>query len=133
MAKYNGTKLKLLSDGVALSNLKSITMTVNGQTVDVSDKDSAGWKEILSGQKDWSIAGECELNSASTLPASTIFAKIAAGTSVAVIFYHSVTGEKSYSGSGYYTKFEQKGGTEDNMIISWSLAGTAVLTQTATT
>lgn len=133
MAKYNGTKLKLLSDGIALSNLKNITLTVNGATVDVTDKDSSGWKEILTGLKDWQISGECELNSASTLPASTIFAKISAGTSCAVIFYHSVTGQLSYSGSGYYTKFEQKGGTEDNIIISWSLMGTGALTQTATT
>lgn len=133
MAKYNGTKLKLLSDGIALSNLKNITLTVNGATVDVTDKDSSGWKEILTGLKDWQISGECELNSASTLPASTLFARISAGTSCAVIFYHSVTGQLSYSGSGYYTKFEQKGGTEDNITISWSLMGTGALTQTATT
>lgn len=133
MAKYTGTKLKLLQNGIALSNLKDITLTIDGEMVTVTDKDSASWDEVIPGLRKGAISGSCELDSTSTLPATDIFTKISAGTSVSVIFYHTVTGQKSHTATGYYTKFEQKGGTEDNIIISWAIKITGVVTQTATT
>lgn len=133
MAKYSGTKLKILSDGVSISNLENVTMDVDGEVIEVTDKDSNGWAEFLPGKKKVTMSGTAFLNSVNSLPASTIFAKISAGTSAAIIFYHSVSGQLSYTGTGYYTKFSQTGGTEDNIKISFSIQMTSTVTQTATT
>lgn len=133
MAKYTGTKLKFLMDGVALSNLKDITLDIDGEMVTVTDKDSASWDEVIPGLRKGTISGSCELDSAQTNPATGIFTKILNGTIVAAIFYHTVTGQKSHTCNGYFTKFTEKGGTEDNILISWVFKITGVPAQTATT
>jgi predicted secreted protein len=133
MAKYNGTKLKLLVGGTAISNLKDITLSVNGEMVTVTDKDSAGWDEVIPGLKKAEISGTCGLDSAQSNPATGVFTYILNGTSVSLIFYHTVTGQKSHTMTGYFTKFEQKGGTEDEIVVSFSIKATGAVTQTATT
>lgn len=133
MAQYNGTKLKILQNGIVIDDLSEVTMTVDGEMIEVTNKDSAGWSEFLPGKRKVTMSGTADLDSTSTLPASDIFAKISAGTLCAVIFYHTVTGQKSYTGSGYYTKFEQKGGTEDRMQISFDIQMTGTVVQIATT
>lgn len=133
MAKQNGTKLKILSDGVAISNLTDVTMEVDGATIDVTTKDSSGWKEILPGLKSAKLSGSGLVDDSSTLPPSTLFTKLTGGTSCAVIFYDTTTGNKSYTATGYYTKFTKKGGVEDAQQFSFEIEITGSVTQTATT
>jgi len=133
MAQYNGTKLKLLQNGTALDDLIDITMVADAEMIEVTNKDSNSWAEFLPGKKNVTISGSADLDSTSVLPASDIFSKISAGTSVSIIFYHSVTGQKSYTGTGYYKKFQQKGGTEDRMTIEFEIQMTGTVTQTSTT
>jgi len=113
MAKRNGTYLKILSDGVTISNLTDVTMDIDGATIDVTTKDSSGWKEILPGLKSAKMSGTALVDNSSTLPPYTILSKLTGGTSCAVIFSDITTGQKSYTATGYYTKFSQKGGVED--------------------
>ena len=46
----NGTAIVLKVDGVTIAKLKSNTFKVNRAGIDVSNKDSAGWKEQIYGQ-----------------------------------------------------------------------------------
>lgn len=133
MAKYTGTKLKIMSDGVVISDLIDVGFEINGETIPVTTKDSNDWKEILMGIKSAKMTGSADLNSASTLAPSFIFAKISAGTSCAVIFYHTVTGQLSYSATGYYVKFSQKGAVGERIMVDFEIECTGTVTQTATT
>lgn len=133
MAKNNGTKIKILSDGITISNLKDVSMNINGAMIDVTNKDSGGWKELLTGLKDASISGSGMVDWASTFPPSTIFAKLSAGTSCAVIFYDSTTGNKSYTATGFYSKLNFKAGTEDSYDFDFEIMVTGSVTQATTT
>lgn len=133
MAKNNGTKIKILSDGVTITYLKDVAMNINGAMIDVTNKDSGGWKEILPGLKDATMSGSGFVDWAATFPASTIFTKISAGTSCAVIFYDSTSGNKSYTATAYYSKFNLKAGTEDAFEFDFEIMITGTVTQTATT
>lgn len=133
MAKRNGSSIKILSDGATISNLKNVSMVVDGAVIDVTTKDSAGWRELLTGLKKASMSGAGTADFGAAFPPSTIFTKLSAGTSCAILFYDSVAGDKSYSASGYYTKFELKAGTEDEFTFDFSIEVTGAVSQVATT
>ena len=133
MAKANGTTVKILSDGISISNLKNVSMNVNGAMIEVTTKDSGGWKEVLPGLKDATMSGDGEVDTASTLAPDIIFGKLKTGTSCAVIFYDSVSGKKSYTATGYYSKFNYKAGTEDSFTFDFEITITGSVTSTATT
>lgn len=134
MAKINGTKIKILSDGVTIDNLKNVSMSINGAMIDVTNKDSGGWKEVLPGLKDCTIQGDGGVDWAdSAMTPDEIFTKIAAGTSCAVMFYDTVVGNKTYTATGYYSKFNLKAGTEDEYTFDFEITITGTVTQTTTT
>jgi predicted secreted protein len=133
MSKASGSRVKILIDGVAITNLHNVSMNVNGAMIDVTTKDSNAWKEVIPGLKDVTMSGDGIVDWAATLPPSTIFTKISAGTSCAVIFYDGLAGEKSYTATGYFTKYDLKAVTEDNRTFSFSIQITGSATQTATT
>ncbi len=133
MAKRDGSLIKILSDGVTISNLTNVTLSVNGAMIDVTTKDSSGWKEVIPGLKSGTMTGTGIVDFSAAFPPSTIFTKLSAGTSCAVIFYDSVVADKSYTCSGYYAKYDLKAGTEDNFTFDFTIEITAAVTQTATT
>lgn len=133
MAKRNGSSIKILSDGITITNLQNVGLSVNGAMIDVTTKDSAGWKEVIPGLKSGTMTGSGIVDFSAAFPPSTIFTKLAAGTSCAVIFYDSIVADKSYTCSGYYSKLDYKAGTEDNFTFDFTVEITAAITQAATT
>jgi predicted secreted protein len=136
MAKINGTKVKILVGGVAISNLTNVKMSIGANMIDVTTKDSAGWKEVLPGLKNASMSGDAIVDfSATNIPPSTIFTSyLSVGTSVAVIFYDGTAGTgKSYSATGYFDKLDYNGELEGNFTFSFSVTITAAVTQVAST
>lgn len=47
----NGTAMVLKIGGTTIAKLKSNSMNLNANAIDVSNKDSAGWKESIYGQR----------------------------------------------------------------------------------
>jgi len=133
MAKNSGTKLKLLQNGTAISNLIDVSMSVDGEPIEVTNKDSNSWAEFLPGKKTVTISGSCDIDSTSTISGDDIFTSIAGGTTVAVQFYTAITGQVAYTMSGFYTKWEKKGGTEDRMTVDFTIQITGSVTKTSTT
>lgn len=61
MAKALGRKLIVSRDGQPIANLRTKSLSINNETVDVTDDDSSGWQEYLDepGQigVSWSVDG----------------------------------------------------------------------------
>ena len=63
MAIFNGSELivTLAADGgsqLKLLHSTSCTLSINADTIDTSTKDSGGWRDILSGQRSFSISAD---------------------------------------------------------------------------
>jgi predicted secreted protein len=134
MAKINGSKVKILSSGVAITNTQNASIDINGAMIDVTTKDSSGWKEVLPGLKDAQMSCDGIVDVSAGVTIDSLITKLINGTSVAVIFSDGTpTTGKSYSASGYINKCSLKAATEDNYTFSMSITITGALTQVAST
>lgn len=141
MAILNGTELKVYSSGTTnlVAYAQNCSLNVNHTTREITNKESAGWKEVLSGLRDYSIdvdgAYAWTNPGGSPLPNGiddVLQTNIIAGSPAAVDFIFGdtqATSDVSYSGSGYVTSISMSGGTEDTASYSLSIEGTAALVQ----
>tara|TARA_R110000751_G_scaffold7414_3_gene30305 strand:- start:2300 stop:2749 length:450 start_codon:yes stop_codon:yes gene_type:complete len=117
---------------IALSTSASLSLSM--ETRDISNKSSAGWRELLEAQKSWSASCEgmyAMLDSAGTAVKNydDFFALLIARTPMYIEINTGVTGDKYYYGECYITSLEQTAPLEDNMTYSMSFEGTAALTE----
>ena len=140
MAIFNGTDLILKvspSDGASelkLMHATSCSLSVNTDTIDVSTKDSGGFRDIIGGQKSFSLSADGLMDmdgvAADTEP-DELFTQMMNRTAVTFVFTRATTasGQYTYSGSGFITSLEYTGGVEDAPTYSVSIEGTGTLTQ----
>ena len=128
--------IQFSTDGVTYSEVgrcTSASLSVSMETRDTSNKDSAGWRELLEGQKSWSLSGDglVTYNIASADGYSDLWGYLTGRTKLYVKFGSTTTDEKYYSGQGFLTSLDQEAGMEDNVTYSFSFEGTAALTEAA--
>lgn len=134
MAKINGTKIKFLVGGTSISNVSTCTLSTSRGMIDVTNKDSASWKEVLPGLKDATGTAELFVDYAATgYKPQTLYTDLTDGNLLAIIFYDTTVAEQSYTMSGYLTKVDFSAGTEDAEKCSIAFQVTGAVTQTATT
>jgi len=126
--------IQFSTDGVTYSEVgrcTSASLSLSMETRDTSNKDSAGWKELLEGQKSWSLSGDglVTYNIASADGYSDLWGYLTGRTKLYVKFGSTTTDEKYYSGQGFLTSLDQEAGMEDNVTYSFSFEGTAALTE----
>ena len=126
--------IQFSTDGVTYSEVgrcTSASLSVSMETRDTSNKDSAGWRELLEGQKSWSLSGDglVTYNIASADGYSDLWGYLTARTKLYVKFGSTTTDEKYYSGQGFLTSLDQEAGMEDNVTYSFSFEGTAALSE----
>ena len=126
--------IQFSTDGSTYSEMgrcTSASLSVSMETRDTSNKDSAGWRELLEGQKSWSLSGDglVTYNIASADGYSDLWGYLTARTKLYVKFGSTTTDEKYYSGQGFLTSLDQEAGMEDNVTYSFSFEGTAALTE----
>lgn len=111
----------------------SASLSTSMETRDSSNKDSAGWRELLEGQRSWSLSGDglVSYNISGKSGFNDLFGYVNGRTNLYVKFGSTTTDEKYYSGQGYLTSLDQEAGMEDNTSYSFSFEGTGVLTETA--
>lgn len=140
MAILNGTEIKVYSSGTTnlVAFAQNCTLNINQSPREITNKESAGFKEILEGLRDFSIdidgayawtnaAGAALTNGVDDL----VLANIITRAKVDFIFGDTAsTNDVSYTGSGFITSVSLTGGTEDTATYSISIEGTAALTQT---
>ena len=141
MAILNGTELKVYSTGTnnLVAFAQNCTLNVNHSPREITNKESAGNKEILEGVRDFSIdvdgayawtdsSGTALTNGADDLLQTKLLAN---RLKVDFIFGDTAaTSDVSYAGSGYITSMSFTGGTEDTATYSMTIEGTGALTQT---
>ena len=139
MAILNGTDIKVYSSGTTnlVAFAQNCTLNVNHSPREITNKESAGYKEILEGLRDFSIdidgayawtnAAETALTDGvdDVLQANVLNAR----QPVNFIFGDTSTNDISYAGKGFITSVSITGGTEDTATYSLSIEGTGVLTQ----
>lgn len=126
--------IRIGTDGATyetVGKMTSASLSVTMGTRDVSTKDSAGWMEVLEGQKSWTLSGEglVVYNNTGKATPDDIYTHLSARTLIYIEFGSEDTDEKYYSGTGYFTEFSTDAGFEDNATFSFSFQGTAALTQ----
>lgn len=128
MAKFNGTKVKVLIGATAINNLENCELDINSADIDVTDKDSAGWKEILDGMKDWSINISGILDFAATEGVDEIVDDLINGTFASIKFSTTITGDTQFAGSGKYSNVHLGAPKEDKVSFSAKISGSGALT-----
>ena len=142
MAILNGTDIKVYdsSTGILVAYAQNGSMNLNLSLREITNKESAGWKESLEGLRDFSIdldgayawtdsSSAVLANGADDLALSNI---ITNRTALTVKFgtTTSTTGDTYYSGSVFLTSFSISAGTEETATYTMSFEGTGALTQT---
>lgn len=140
MAIFNGTDLVLQvsssSGGTEykLLHATSCSISINADTIDVSSKDSNGYRDLIGGQKSFSLSADGLMDFTSTgttTDPDEIFTQLDNRTSVTFTFALATPAGYKYTGSGFITSLEVSGGVEDAPTYSCSIEGTGQITQTA--
>ena len=137
MAIFNGTDLILkvspaaAGAAVKLMHSQNVSLSMNVDTIDISTKDSAGFRDLLGGQKSFSLSADGLMDFSATAgdtDVQELFTQALDRTAVTFIFGIDDGTLYNMSGSGFITSIEVSGGTEDAPTYSVSIEGTGALT-----
>jgi len=141
MAIQNGTDLVLKvqaaqgsADEFVILHSTSCTLDVAMDTIDISTKDSAGNREIIGGQRSFTLSADGLMDftsKATSTDPDEIFTNLDNRTSVTFTFALDTAAGYKYTGSGFITSLSISGGVEDAPVFSVSIDGTGDLVQTA--
>ena len=96
MAAQNGTAVVLKVEGTAIAKGKSNTFNLSRALIDVSNKDSAGWKEQIYGQGSGSFDFDGVFDEAATYGFEELYAALVAKTVLTVRMTSATTNDKYY-------------------------------------
>lgn len=99
MAIQNGTLIKLYDGSTVIALLTSSDMTLEREMLDVTNKDSANWKENLAGVRSFSFSAELFNDPAQTYNLEDLYTKWEAGTVITMKLSSEVVSEKKFTGS----------------------------------
>ena len=125
----NGTAVLLYDGATAIGYGTSIGLNLSRSPIDVSSKNSAGWKESIYGQGSGSFDFEGVFTEDSTVSFSTLYTKLAAKTTITAKWASAVAGDKNYSASVLLTSLSQSGPMEDKITFSATFEITGAPTQ----
>jgi len=136
MAIFNGTELGVYIDGTLIAAATDCSLSLNTETIDITTKDSAGYRELLGGLKSGSISvsGLIDyLDADSNKDMVDLWTAWEARTILTLKFSkaNEATGELSFTSGGIITSLEQSGGTEDTATYSCTFELTGPVTDTA--
>ena len=116
------------------AHAQSASLSISNALIDVTTKSSNSWKEMISGQKSFSLSSDGLVDYATVADAQnfTALADLAiAGTKIFFEIGVGTTAGEQYQGEAFISSIEQSGGTDDAATYSISLEGTAALTKTS--
>ena len=126
--KINATSLLLYSGANAIALSKNHTLSVNGESIDVTTKDSAGWKEILPGLKSWTVSCEGMVAFDSAYNYEYLLDALRNRTLLSVKLQTGTVGDERLLGDVYVTSIELSAPLEDGLSFTASFEGTGALT-----
>lgn len=134
MAIFNGTDLGVYIGSTLIAAATDVTLTLNAETIDITTKDSAAFRELLPGLRSgsMSVSGLIDYVDASNKDFLDLYGAWESRTALVLKFSRSslATGEASFSASGFVTSLEQSGGTEDTATYSATFELTGLIDET---
>jgi predicted secreted protein len=119
--------IKVGTDTIAYG--KTSSFKIGMSPIDISNKDSAGYKEIIGGQMSWSMDGDFVFYNGASYGFDSLFTALEARSLVTVSFTDGVTGHTKYTGSAMITSLERSAPNEGEQTFKASFEGSAGLTQ----
>jgi predicted secreted protein len=130
MTQYSGMLAILKIEGFALAESQNYTPTINNAIIDVTNRDSNYWRELLSSTRSWAIAFEGHYHSAAAKQELITHYEANPPTTVTVIFT-CADGAKTLSGEAYLTTLSFPSPYEGAAMLTGTLEGTGKLTFSA--
>jgi len=125
----NGTDLLVYIDAThPIGYSTTCSLALNADMRDVSNKDSAGWKAVLPGQKNWTVSCEALVVMATgSYNLKYMMDCIVNKTAISLLFKTANTGDVIFSGNAYVTSCNISAANEANTTMSISFQGTGAL------
>ena len=114
--------------GTQYDHITNWSLSINGETIDITSFDSSGWNDIASGTKSWSWSCTMHYAGDATEGGDESAADIVAGTTVAFLSTTGVTGDVTFGGNCKITQWELSGGLGESNQVTVSGTGTGALT-----
>lgn len=127
MGKRSGTDCLLYviisSTPTLIAGLTGNTMSVNGEMIDVTTKDSKSWRELLAGVRSWSMSGDGAFDDAAAYGFNDLFDAFSLKDRLLVRFSFEESGLPYYEGYAYLASLEQTAPLEDKITFTFTLEG----------
>lgn len=121
---YEGNmKFDVSTTPTAIGNCHVWGLTLAGDTVEITDFSSTGWKAFLGTLKSWSMTGEAYLDESDSAQAALRAA--VAGTAATIAAW--VDGTNGYYGEGIVTSWNPSAAVDGVITVSFGLQGTGAL------
>lgn len=128
MAIFNGTKLGVYiqtgspAADVLIAAATDCSLSLSMETIDITTKDSAGFRELLGGLRSGSVSvsGLIDYQDASNQDVTDLYSAWRNRTSLTLVVSTNVSQDQKYTFSAFLTSLEQSGGTEDTATYSAS-------------
>lgn len=107
----------------------SSSLTINSGTIDVTNKDSNQFQEILPSIKsaEASIEGIVYYDGSAVIDVNTFATDILEGTKITCIIGTNAVGDKYITFEAYITSIEQQGATDDAVTFTASVSSTGTI------
>lgn len=120
------------ASGKTIARSTDFTLNDNGSPIEITNFDSAGWKEFVMGLQDWSVdVNGLVVRSGTSISGMTSYDTLKAAkkakTPITIAIKATVTGDKYESGTGYITKISTSYKLGDKATYSISIQGTGSL------
>jgi predicted secreted protein len=125
-------KIQAIADGgtlAAVTCLTSAEMNISNEMRDTTCKDSGIYTDALPDQQTWTMSGEAWVNYGASNGHDEISTLVLSQGLVDVAFGTGVTGDTSFTGSGYLTTFGVSAGVTGNGSFTFELTGVGQLTK----
>jgi len=129
MAKINGTLYCAYSGTDKVLHNVNTSLNVNVDLPDVTNKESAGWKEHINGVRDWSIDFDGLYDEAGTgiTPDDILTAIIARSADTTVYFKPTSGSTKGWTGTGTFKMIKLDAPAEGGLKYSSGIQGNGAL------
>jgi TP901-1 family phage major tail protein len=130
MSKINATSIGIYIGGTLIGASTSGELSLSGNMIDVTSKDSGGDSEFLPGLRSGTMSVEgLVTDDDADYNQSDLFAAHIAGTELAIKYGVNTTGKKRFSAAGFITSLSQSAGMEDVATFSAEFQLTGAITE----
>jgi len=121
MAIKSGTTLLLLTNSAQVEDLVDVSISFSKQTIDVTNKNSSYWREVLPGTRSATITANAFVDYAATEGFDELISDFATNTDVTWEISTNVTGDSNLTGSGIVASIDKTGALDDAMRYTFTI------------